>query len=68
MVDADLGVSFLPEMAEGSSILAGTRVETYPLRDEAYRTIGLVWRKGGGRDRELGLLGDFIRDSATADS
>ena len=31
MVDADLGITFLPEMAEGSALLAGTRVETYPL-------------------------------------
>jgi len=68
MVDADLGISFLPEMAEGSSILAGTRVKTHPMRDDAYRTIGLVWRKGGGRDQEFRQLGDFIRESATEDS
>jgi LysR family transcriptional regulator, hydrogen peroxide-inducible genes activator len=61
MVDADLGISYLPEMAEGSSILSGTRVKTYPMRDRAYREIGLAWRKGGGRDREFRLLGEFIR-------
>ena len=62
MVDADLGISFLPEMAEGSSILAGTRVKTYPLRDDAYRTIGLAWRKGSGRESEFRLLGEFLRE------
>lgn len=68
MVDADLGISFLPEMAEGSSILAGTQVETYPLRDNAYREIGLVWRKGSGRALEFRMLGDFIRAHAFKDS
>ena len=62
MVDADLGISFLPEMAEGSSILAGTRVKMYPLRDDAFRTIGLAWRKGSGRAREFRMLGEFLRE------
>ena len=64
MVDADLGITYLPEMAEGSSILAGTHVETHPLRDDAYRQIGLVWRRGSGRTREFRLLGKFIREHA----
>jgi len=64
MVDADLGITFLPEMAEGSSILSGTRVKTYPMRDDAYRDIGLAWRRGSGRAREFRLLGDFIREFA----
>jgi LysR family hydrogen peroxide-inducible transcriptional activator len=68
MVDADLGISFLPEMADGSSILAGTRVETYPMRDDPHRTIGLAWRKGGGRDQEFRRLGDFIRENSPVDS
>jgi len=68
MVDADLGISFLPEMAEGSSILTGTQVETYPMRDDAHRTIGLAWRKGSGREREFRLLGECIREHAPAGS
>lgn len=68
MVDADLGISFLPEMAEDSSILAGTRVKTYPLRDDAYREIGLAWRSGSGRAREFQLLGEFVREHARASS
>lgn len=68
MVDADLGITFLPEMAEGSSILAGTRVKTYPMRDEAYRTIGLCWRRGGGRERDFRELGEFMRRFAPTHS
>ena len=61
MVDADLGITYLPEMAEGSSLLSGTGVKTYPLRDGAYREIGLAWRRGSGRASEFRLLGEFIR-------
>lgn len=68
MVDADLGISFLPEMAQGSSILAGTRVRTYPLRDDAYRTIGLAWRRGSGRAAEFRLLGELLSEQARARS
>ena len=64
MVDADLGITYLPEMAEGSSILSGTRVKTYPMRDDAYRDIGLAWRRGSGRTDEFRLLGEFIVNSA----
>lgn len=62
MVDADLGITFLPEMAEGSSILEGTRVATYPLHEHSYREIGLAWRRGSGRDEEFRLLGERFRD------
>ena len=63
MVDADLGITFLPEMAEGSSILKKTRVRLYPLQDSSYRTIGLAWRKGSARDEEFRLLGMLITRS-----
>ncbi len=62
MVDADLGITFLPEMARGSSLLKNTRVKMYELDDKSFRTIGLVWRKGSMRDAEFELLGDFIRE------
>lgn len=60
MVDADLGITFLPEMAEGSAILKKTRVRLYPLHDNSYRTIGLAWRKGSARGDEFRMLGDLI--------
>lgn len=62
MVDADLGITFLPAMAEGSALLAGTRIRTYPLDDDACRDIGLVWRSGSARGEEFRQLGEFIRE------
>jgi LysR family hydrogen peroxide-inducible transcriptional activator len=60
MVDADLGITFLPEMAKGSSILRNTRVRLQPLGDTSYRTIGLAWRKGSQRASEFETLGRFL--------
>jgi len=62
MVDADLGVTFLPEMARGSSLLQNTRVKLYSMGERSYRTIGLVWRKGSRRTEEFRLLGEFFRN------
>ncbi len=61
MVDADLGITYLPAMAEGSALLANTRIQTQPLDKNAYREIGLVWRRGTGREQEFRALGAFIR-------
>jgi len=63
MVDADLGITFLPEMARGSTLLRNTRVGLQALSDNSYRNIGMVWRKGSRRADEFRLLGDFIRDN-----
>ncbi len=62
MVDADLGVTFLPEMAEGSSLLQNTQVRTYPLSDKSHRTIALIWRRGTARADEFRTLGKFIAE------
>lgn len=62
MIDADLGISFLPEMARGSSLLRNTRVRLESLSDKSYRNIGMVWRKGSRRVDEFQMLGDFFRD------
>ena len=48
---------FLPQMAEGSALLARTKVKTYPLKRDNYRTIGLAWRKGTARADEFAELG-----------
>lgn len=63
MVDADLGISFLPEMANGSALLKNTRVRLQPLREDSYRTIGLAWRKGSRRAEEFRMLGDYFREN-----
>ena len=62
MVDADMGITFLPEMAEGSPLLKGTRVKTYPLSKKSCREIGIAWRKGSRRGEEFRLLGKFMTD------
>lgn len=60
MIDADLGISFLPEMSAGSALLNNTRVRLYPLAESSYRQIGLAWRKGSNRVEEFKLLGSFL--------
>jgi LysR family transcriptional regulator, hydrogen peroxide-inducible genes activator len=62
MVDADLGITYLPELASDSALLRNTRVRLYPLRERSYRTIGLAWRKGSERAAEFELLGDFFTE------
>lgn len=66
MVDADLGITFLPEMAQGSTLLRNTQVKLWPLSESSYRTIGLVWRKGSRRVDEFRMLGDFLREHRPA--
>jgi len=63
MIDADLGISFLPEMARGSTLLRNTRVSLHSLSDKSYRNIGMAWRKGSRRSEEFRLLGEFVRDN-----
>ncbi len=63
MVDADLGITFLPAMVEGSPLLADTHVRTYPLQKNAYRDIGLVWRRGSARGTEFRMLGEIIQQN-----
>jgi LysR family hydrogen peroxide-inducible transcriptional activator len=60
MVDADLGITFLPEMAEDSQLLQHTHVVTYPLGEDTQRTIGLIWRRGSPRSAEFRRLGESI--------
>jgi LysR family transcriptional regulator, hydrogen peroxide-inducible genes activator len=63
MVDADLGVTYLPEMAIGSSLLKNTRIKTTALDKDSFREIGLVWRKASTRGDEFELLGRFIKEN-----
>jgi LysR family hydrogen peroxide-inducible transcriptional activator len=60
MVDADLGITFLPEMARGSALLRNTRVRLHDLEERSVRSVGLVWRKGSARSAEFQELGQFI--------
>jgi LysR family transcriptional regulator, hydrogen peroxide-inducible genes activator len=60
MVDADLGITFLPEMAVQSGLLENTHVATYPLQSKSFRTIGMIWRRGSPRGAEFRALGEFV--------
>ena len=61
MVDADLGITFLPEMARDSALLRNTRVRLYAVDEKSHRTIGLAWRRRSAREDEFRALGDFFR-------
>jgi LysR family hydrogen peroxide-inducible transcriptional activator len=60
MVDADLGITFLPEMARNSSLLRNTAVQLHPMADSSYRNIGLAWRQGSNRVDEFEMLGECV--------
>ena len=60
MVDADLGITFLPEMAAGSALLRNTQVRLYPLGEKSSRQIGLVLLKGINRVEEFALLVELV--------
>jgi len=66
MVDADMGITFLPEMARDSALLRNTRVRMYPLGENSHRKISLAWRKGSGRVEEFSMLGEFFRGKDTS--
>ncbi len=61
MVDSDIGITYLTEMAKNSSLLQHTDIETYPLDEKSFREIGLAWRKGSAREEEFTLLGETIK-------
>jgi LysR family hydrogen peroxide-inducible transcriptional activator len=64
MVDNDLGVTLLPEMAIEAGILDNTHVIARPLdADHPSRRIALAWRKGSPRDKEFHLLADALAAS-----
>ncbi len=62
MVDSDLGVTFVPQMAIDSGLLKNTNVKTQDIKDKAYREIGLAWRKSSVRREEFKLLADAIHE------
>jgi len=61
MVDSDIGITYLTEMAQNSSLLQNTDIQTHPLNEKSYREIGLAWRKGSAREEEFSLLGRTIK-------
>ena len=66
MVDSDIGITYLTEMAQNSSLLQNTEIQTHPLNKNSYREIGLAWRKGSARAEEFALLGGCLRIGVVA--
>ena len=66
MVDNDLGVTLLPEMAIEAGILDNTHVVARPLdADHPSRRIALAWRKGSPRDKEFRMLAEALAASSS---
>ena len=54
MVDNDLGVTLIPDMAVRAGVLNGTSIATQRLPiNRFYRDIGFAWRKGTSREELL---------------
>ena len=57
MVDNGFGATLLPQLAIDGGILSGTTLAVLPTAGEQpSREIGLIWRRGTGRQREFDLL------------
>ena len=62
MVDNDLGLTMLPEMAVEAGILSGTEVVARPVESEnAKREIVLAWRRNSPREADFRLLAEELR-------
>lgn len=62
LVDNDLGLTMLPQMALDAGILAGTNVVARPLKSKAAsREIALIWRRNSPRAEEFHLLAQELR-------
>ena len=62
MVDNDLGLTIVPEMAIEAGILDGTTVSARPLKAaNANREIALIWRKNSPREADFELLAEELR-------
>lgn len=61
MVATGLGNTLLPAMACGGETTRG--ITTRPLAPGLNRRIGLAWRRGSARIRDIHLVGDVVRDN-----
>ncbi len=66
MVNSDLGITFVPQIAVNNGLLVKTDVETRALPSNAYREIGFVWRRSSVREEEFHLFAEPFRELAPA--
>jgi len=63
MVNNKLGVTFMPQMAINSGLLAGTElVAQKPLTGQAYRDIGVAWRPTSSKLRSYRQMAQLIAE------
>lgn len=62
MVVADLGVTFVPEMARHCLEAEQSPLQLLPMPEHSYREIGLAWRKSSSRSEEFTLLGELLQE------
>jgi LysR family transcriptional regulator, hydrogen peroxide-inducible genes activator len=68
MVDNGLGITLLPTLAVNAGLLSGTNMVTRQLlTNEPARKIGLVWRRGTGRQEEFRLLAKELAEHRQAE-
>jgi LysR family hydrogen peroxide-inducible transcriptional activator len=65
MVEYQLGVTFLPQMALNAGILANKKMLATPSSGDAYRDIGILWRKTTGRIRDFRIFSQALKDFLT---
>ena len=53
MVQNDLGVTFIPELAIKNGLLKHTAIQTLEMPANAYRQIGFAWREGSRQEGEF---------------
>lgn len=63
MVDSDLGISFIPQMAQNSNLVKGTNIALHDMPKTYVREIALVWRTSSARSEEFRQLGDVIQQN-----
>jgi LysR family hydrogen peroxide-inducible transcriptional activator len=61
MVVADIGITFVPAMAQLSVIRENSDIELHPMPEQSYREIGIAWRKESSRSEEFTLLGRLLQ-------
>ena len=62
MVDNDLGISFIPQLAIDSGLIRNTHIKTQALQDNPYRIISLVWRKKCLRAEEFSIVAMTLKE------
>ena len=53
MVQNNLGITFIPELAIKANMLKHTTIETLDMPEYSYRQIGIAWRKGSQQAEEF---------------